>query len=415
MAVELRAINPLSSTANNADYGEILPDWSDLTFSQDLIDPGALTFTYPSLGRNADLLNHGTQLVLTLDGIEPNDARFTVNEASGQRLAESDNISATYACTSNRARAAQLILGPAVGSTATGALDFAYTSASGAQGPRTFGGLMISTLANSMSVTGNTNNQRGGGLTGLSSPRTWLTYPITAFTSSADSSGASWGPTYEFTFKAGDTMQTVIDLLTQNGQAEATMYKKELRLYRPENHGANLTTGANPIVLQTGADFTEASYQETSRDLVNSVLITGGTLTSGNSACVWVKDAASIAANGYREGTYNVSDITDINLLTQIGQKYLALNGVTRFSYTYGVSALYLESNYGRPRPFIDYQAGDSILILDGGSPQAQTQRLRLLSATYPSAQSSAVGLTVNDFFAEQQVKFDRALAKAGF
>src|SRR4051812_41032695 len=96
MAVELRVVD----AAGNP--GEILPDWANLTFSQDLLAPGTLTFDYPTFGgRNANLLTHGVRLAVGMDGVEPLNSRFTYFEGTGSRIAETDGGFATFSCNSN--------------------------------------------------------------------------------------------------------------------------------------------------------------------------------------------------------------------------------------------------------------------------------------------------------------------------
>jgi hypothetical protein len=198
-----------------------------------------------------------------------------------------------------------------------------------------------------------------------------------------------------------------MDWLTASGFAEPYMDKKVLKLVLPDNNGTNYTTGANPVVLQTGRDFVEATYQTTSRDLVTALLVLGE-----EGACTWVYDEDAIDEYGYREGTLSVSNASTQATLAAAGNAFLSIRKIPRYSYTYSVSALYLEKLGGSARPFIDYQVGDSILILDGAA--TSVQRIRLLSASWPNARSSTINLTVNDFFAEREVLLNQRLNRLG-
>jgi hypothetical protein len=390
VAVELRQVLP------DDTYGEILPDWSDLTFSQDLLNPGSLSFSYPVDGRNASVLNHGACLTTLLDGIEPINARFLFNEGSGSRLGDASAAVSTFGATSTLSRATKMLLGPAfldddgTPASSTVADTFAYTD-------KTAGWLLRTAIENSMS--------RGRQLS--ATPQEWLEFPLATFTDDTDSSGEAWPETYDVTFNAGTTVQDVIDWLVNHGFAEAQMVGRELRLYHPSNNGRNLSVGSDPLVLQTGHDFIEASYQTTSLDLANALLVTGD-----DNACTWVYDQDSITRYGYREAVLQVPNATQQSTLIAAGQAYLSTRKDPRYSYTYSVSALYLEKTSNNPRPFIDYQVGDSLLVLDGNA--TAVQRLRLLSATWPSARSATVNITVNDLLAERDVEFDRRLQRLG-
>jgi hypothetical protein len=384
VAVELREIT------SQGTYGEILPDWSDLTFSQDLLNPGALTFGYPVNGRNARVLTHGATLTTLVDGEEPINSRFTYYEGEGARLGDAESSVVTYACTSTLSRATKMMLAPAFGSTVADADMFAYVA-------KTPGWLVRTAIEDSMSRA----RQRTGDYAD------WLDVPVRGFSDTLDSSGAAWPAVYDVTFPPTTTVQGVIDWLVQYGFAEAQMVGKELRLYCPSNNGRDLTSGTNPIALQTGRDFLEATYRTTSTDLVNALLVLGD-----NNACAWVYDTDSITTYGYREGALTVSNASQQATLIAAGNAFLTTRAIPRYSYTYSVSALYLERTNANPRPFIDYQVGDSVLILDGAA--TAVQRIRLLSAQWPDARASTVNLTVNDWLAERDVELDRRVSRLG-
>lgn len=384
MAVELREIK------SDGSYGEILPDWSDLTFSQDLLSPGALTFKYPVGGRNASVLSHGAILTCLLDGIEPINGRFTFFEGEGTRLADADGQMASFGCTSNADRFNKLMLAPSLTSEYADENLFDFSG-------KTAGWLVQNAINNAMSRSINE----------FSTPPNWFNFPITSFDQAVDSSRQAWPAQYDAKFAPGTSVQGVIDWVVSNGFAEPQMNKNDFNLLHPANNGRDLTLGAKPIVLQTGADLIEATYQTTSKDLVTSLLVLGE-----NNSCAWVYDADAIAQFGYREGTLQVSNASTKSTLVAAGQAYLSTRKIPRFSYTYSVGARYLEQTGGVPRPFVDYQVGDSVLVLDGVA--TAVQRVRLLSATWPSSRSATVNITVNDFFAERDAEFDRRMNRLG-
>lgn len=383
MAIELRQITPTGG------YGEILPDWSELTFSQDLLQPGTLTFHYPVDGRHADTLTHGKIFAVLLDGVEPLNGRFYYDEGTGSRIAEADGAEAVYGCTSVLGLGEAMKLAPAVGSTFADENLFSFLD-------KTPGFLARNVV-----------NNAGARATALAAFPDWLTYPMTGFTDLADSAGINWGQTVDVRFNSGDSLVTVMDWLTSNGYAEPLMDKKVMRLYEPAHNGTNLAVGSNPVTLQTGRDFLEATYQTSSKDLVNSLLVLGE-----NNSCAWVQDAASASQYGYREGTLSVSNASSQDTLTSAGQAWLSTRKNPRYSYTYTVSAQYLDTATGLPRPFVDYRVGDSVLILDGFA--TSVQRIRLMSATWPNSTTPAVNLTVNDLFAEREAEVDRRMSRLG-
>ena len=404
MAVELRLLD----AAGN--YSEILPDWADLTFSQDLLDPGILSFTYPTpkpncpaitnptavctcQGRNAHLLVHGVQMCVLLDGVEPLNARFYYNEGTGSRIVESDGSTATFKASSSLERFGTFAFGPAFTSQDSAPTDPYYVFTNKFPGE-----IAITAINNAMARC----NQKTTGVN-------WLTHPITSFTTTKDSFGTNWPQAIDVTFEPGSTVREVIEWLTENGWAEPSFKGRSFQLFQPSTNGTDRSIGSNPVVLLNGRDFTEASYQTASNELVNALLVLGD-----NNKCSWRLNQASIDKYGYREGILKVSGVSTVAHLSTIGDWYLTTHKDPRWAYSYAVSAMYLEQSTAAPlrRPFLDYQVGDSILILDGVA--TFSTRLRLLSATWASARAASVQLTVNDWFAEAEVEMARRMRQAG-
>lgn len=402
MAVELRTV------AADGTPDAILPDWSDLSFNQDFA-PGALSFTYALAGRNANLLGHGTELVCLLDGAEPADGRFIINQAQSTNLAEQDAVS-TYALPSLRQLFDKLLIGPSLAST---------TADSGTAGsPGYWTGVTAGQLLIEAIQYGIVRARAALGLASSVNPLKWLTWPITSFSASTDSAGQAWpsAPLIDYSAAPGDTVSTVIGFLADGGFADVRMQGHSLQAYGPGHFGADLTTGANPVVLITGRDFTDATYQTDSGDLVNALLVIGGTPSGATApACVWRYDTASINQFGYREGTISVAQVSTVAVLNQIGDRYLSYLKQVRWSYTYSQAASYLEqatNPFGSFRPFLDFKVGDTILIMDGS--QFITDRVRALAAGWPSATKASVALTINDFFAEREVELAQRLKSIG-
>jgi hypothetical protein len=163
MAIELRQITSVGA------YGEIFPDWADLTFSQDLLEPGTLTFDYPIDGANAELLVHGVVLAVLIDGFEPINGRFVYDEGKGTRVAASEDPTASYGCSGVLSLGDRMSLSPAIGSTIFTEDLFQFLD-------KTPGYLVRQVLLNTFSranVFGAMPN--------------WVTYPITTFSDTQDS------------------------------------------------------------------------------------------------------------------------------------------------------------------------------------------------------------------------------------
>lgn len=399
VAVELRRV------AADGSFDAILPDWSDLTFSQDF-DPGTLTFTYALSGRNASLFAHGLEVVTLLDGEEPADGRFFLTQGQGSNLAEQD-ASATrqYNLPCIRQRFDKLIIAPSLTSTVADPQAFAWTD-------KTPGDMVITAIDNAMSRASQ-----------LITPTTYITpdHPVSwldatmGFSATTDSAGVPWPDTYDYTPTPGDSVSDLLKWLSDNGFAYSRMQGHTLQLFA--NLGVNRSTGANPVVLASGKDFTDAAYQTDSTDLVNALMVIGDSTGSptGSPAIAWVYDTDSIAQFGYREGKLSVSGISTQTMLKAAGNAYLSYMKLVRYSYTYTQSAQYLEratAASGTFRPFIDFSTGDTVLVMDG--PSLIPERIRLLSASWPSASAASVALTVNDFFQEKQLEIEQRLSKLG-
>lgn len=386
MGVELRTID----SAGN--WGEVLPDWSEMLFNQDLTTSSGLTFNYPRRGRNAGYLTHGQQFAIILDDFEPINARFTYFEDSGSNT-PGDGGSVQYGLKSNIARADKLMLAPAVGSTVADENMFAWVNKSA-------GNILLTALNNAMS--------RAAAFGSVGSIVPWLTYPVPGpLSNTLDSSGFAWPATYDVTFQPGRTSVTsVIEWLRDAGFAECYMDGKVLKVLHPSRNGSDLTVGADPVVIQTGKDLTEATVQSSSLELTNALLVMGE-----NNSCAWVSDAASVAAYGYREGTLDVGNASQQSTLLAAGNAALAIAKNPRYAYTYQMGAQYLDSSVNK-RPFVDYRVGDKVLIFDGPSPRVE--RIRMLSASWPNSSTPTVQVSVNDRFAEEAEEFDRRLKRLG-
>lgn len=402
MAVELRQV------ADDGSFDAIFPDWSELSFNQDFA-PGSLSFTYATTGRNYGLFDHGTEVVLLLDGVETADARFMLIESSGSHLAEQDLFATRqFNLNSLRSKFDQLLVAPAFGSTFSDPDAFNFVNV-------TPGQMVITAIDNAMARAGIRVTPTA--YLSAGHPVTWLNNAM-GFSPTVDSNGVAWPTHYDWDAGGYYTVTDVLNWLSDNGFAYPQMQGHTLNLYA--TLGTDLTTVAEPVVLATGRDFTDASYQDSSAELVNALLCIGDVpaIPAGGSsqACAWVYDQDSIDRYGYREATRSLPGLTTNAKLAQVGHNLLTWMARPRYSFTYGQGITsgngggLLQANH--TRPFLDFQVGDTILVLDGNA--VLTERVRSLGANWPDAFNPSVSLTLNDWFTERQTEFDLRLSRLG-
>lgn len=121
---------------------------------------------------------------------------------------------------------------------------------------------------------------------------------------------------------------------------------------------------------------------------------------------------------GYHEDILDVSDASNPATLKSIGENYLKRHLEPRYSKTYTMVDSLYDNSTGKPlnipKAFIDFQCGDSILILADGGSSVETVYAITCSYSNPSQESASIGLTLNDYFDSWAVKFDQRLKRLG-
>lgn len=376
--IELKVVDSTGTPA------QILPDWSDLTISQDRFDVSIMSFTYSNVGRHFNLLKPGTIISYSVSGFSPSSNWFEVGDNQVNKLDASNAVS--FSLKSTVGNFDRMILGPGVGSTVVEDNLFKYEN-------RTIGYMIRRAIDNSLS--------RG-------SQSKWLDTSSWTFSDTVDSKGTPWYSTYDHTFSPGTKVADVIDWGVQLGFVEVEMKDRKLYAYEPASRGNNYTVAPNIKAIRSNV-LSEHTEQYSVSEWYNSILVTGDTISPNpGPSCVWVQDAASIATDGYREGLWNVSGANQQSTLLEAGKRYLELHKKPMTSRTFA-TVFHPELN---PKPLVDFQVADLIYI--GSDASALSGNVRLISTTWNSSSSASVNITLDTLLDNRARILDQRLARLG-
>lgn len=354
-------------------------DTSAVVVSQDMREPGTLSFSYPPNGSHSSLLVAPCEFVVLINGVEPINGRFSLEDQNQVLTAPQDLVS--YVAMSNMFQFQSMIVAPAIGSSYDDAAAFEYTN-------KTMGWLIRNAIDNSLSRNSN---------------HPWLNQTAWTFDGVTDSSGAAWSQTFDVIWTSGQTVFEVIDWGIQLGLCEAYMYKDQLFVFQPTK--AVGTDRSTTSIFNLGDSITEYTIGKTLREVVNSLLVTGI-----DNVCTWVQDADSIAAYGYHESKLELSNVTQNTTMVTVGTAYLSLVKNPSMSYTLSVSQRLFDTD-SPLLPMVDYQVGDKIGIFD---TQWHSLRVRLISLTQNASNSYTVTLSLSDFKSEDSIEYAAHLARLG-
>lgn len=353
-------------------------DTATVVVSQDMRDPGTLSFDYPPDGAHSSLLVAPCEFVVLINGTEPINGRFTLEDQSQALTAPQNMIS--YVAMANMFQFQSMIMAPAIGSTYDDAAAFAYTN-------KTMGWLIRNAIDNSLSRNSN---------------HPWLNQVSWTFDGVTDSAGVAWSQTFDVIWTSGQTVYEVIDWGVQLGLCEAYMYQDQLFVFQPSNFG---TDKSQKSILSLGDAVSEYTIGTTLRSVVNSLLVTGI-----DNVCTWVQDTASIAAYGYHESKLELSNVSQYTTMTTVGNAYLSTIKDPSISYTLSVTQRLFDTD-SPILPLVDYQVGDMIGIFD---TQWHSLRVRLISITQNASNSYTVTLSLSDFVSEDSIEYAAHLARLG-
>lgn len=350
---ELQAINTDGSVLG------ILPHFSNIEAGMEFSSVGLLRLIYPRLGVNFAHLAKKREIRLLVDGVEPTNARWRLEEREGNDVSEEAGGSAvTWA-----------------GRSMLAAFEFALVWPSDVN---IFSNITAGNIIRTYALRA---QARGGGL-----------YQITfnSFSSTLDSNGVAWTkqlPSIEY--RPGVNMLQIIENLVDQGMCEVAMVGRDLRVYNPGTLSTDRTVTNPPVILRAGRDIAEAPFRASSRGLATVALVVGD-----NGAFSVVSDATAILAEGRLETFISQGGVSDTGTLTAIGQAQLDIVKQERLERTYGLTL-----DPDGPLPQEDYFVGDYVFS-DVGEGNVK-YRVRQHTLTIGQDGSVSGSVVLNDKFAE--------------
>lgn len=402
MAVVLREVIP--DGTQWGVLGEVLPDWLNLEFGQDLKTHSALTFDYANSGAHFNRLKEGMYVVPEVNGNSRwFDSYFYIQESAGSRVpGTAEHHTTKFAGYSLRKRLDKVCWMPAVGSDYADMEAFRYTN-------ETPGGVIKAGVENYLSRARNQYKD----------PSYWI-------------SGIGVSASTKWKYRVDE-----IVLPTTSVNEIITKYQ-DLGIGTARFSGFQLNTAhydwyvddpvrdkTDEVQLVLGRNLKDAEYARTNDNIITALLVRGsedpfreGANDVPSYAVQWViADQSVINRVGYHEGILDVPDVSTPSTLKAIGQNYLRNHLEPRLSTTYSMVDNLVDNRTGlplnTPNVLEDFQCGDSILIMDGTGAKAEKVYAVTLSYFNPT-QSPNITLTLNDYHESWEVKFDQRLRRLG-
>jgi predicted chitinase len=351
-----------------------LPEFSASSVSQEFSDVGSISFSYPRIGINADQLDaNRIEVGVFQDGVEMDDARYTVMTAEEDELDETGMVSYTGLSLLDRLKKA--LVYSADGSTTAG-VDQTFLSVTPGQ--------ILKTLFDQ-------NFARGTG-------RVMRQITYASFSNTTDSNGAAWAFTIPgpITYTVGVNYLEVVRNLVNNGTIEVRMVGRDLRVYNPGTMGTDRTAISEPVVLREGRELKEAPRTKTREAIAAVALISGDNNilrqeTDSSVAAAWGEDETFISQGG-------ISDSTTLGILAA---QEIERSSEIRIEYTHSVVPA--ASPYV---PYADYRVSDYIYTVRGAI--MDRLRIRQLVLDFSPVEATAVSLVLNDKFLERDIVIAR-------
>lgn len=170
-----------------------------------------------------------------------------------------------------------------------------------------------------------------------------------------------------------------------------------------------------------GLNLTEGTYSESVTDLVTYLLVVGSEDPLSDAeekakVIQWVPAPQSaIERFGYHEKILEVPEASTPETLYAIGQMYIRNRMEPRYSKSFNVVDNLYDRHGNRlavPSALTDYQCGDLISLTDNEG--TSVERVCAITLSWSSSSTVSVGLTLNDYFDDYTVEFDRRLKRLG-
>lgn len=366
----------VSAYAIHPDTGRLvpLPEFSALTVSPILNEPGAMEIQYPKDGKNFDLLrsniteDRDIEVEVWLSGRQSSALRFILMESSGDDVGEGAVWS--FSGPSLNYLLSEIRVYPQPGNEK---LELVLSHATA--------GEVIRTVVEQA--------QDRGALEGMT----------LGFSDSVDSNGLPWVNNITTTFSPGTTGKAVLDSLVSLGMVEwEVTTDRVLKAYAPGSFGIDRTLGTDPVVLRRGRQVPDAPRKHTVRESPTSMLAAGseGVYEVAN-------DPEAVSRRGRRiEGFASANNLSDSAAVYGFAQTALNASSPGVMELTQGV-----EFTPGDPRPGAAYDIGDWVYA----DTQNRVERLRIKQWSLSVDKDGASGtVSLNDLITERSVTLARRL-----
>jgi Domain of unknown function (DUF4082) len=374
--IEFFALNP------DGSIRAPLPDVQSYTISPLDNDAGAVSLSYPAVGRNFDILHENVtsdrdlSLSIHINGIPRPQLQAILFESDGDDV-QPDSV---WKFTGNfiAIRLAEAVVAPKAGMPSQGEDD-----------PEENDAHFYSMTAGAIMRTLLQEVQTRGGLNGI----TWSSIGNTT-----DSNGVAWTKIITIKVTPGKTYLEMLKALVEFGMCEFEMYGTDLRMFEFGTGSTDRTETTIPLIFYAGQSILDSPRKHSLRNTATTLLVAGG-----GGIYAEQSDATALARRGRRiEVFHSQGSIHNEDTLTAYIQARLE-----------GLVSGKMEKTHGftlgdGPEPIIDFDVGDwGYSDLGSG-----LEKLRIKQWTLTQDQNGALSgnVTLNDMFAEQQAALARRI-----
>lgn len=381
--------------------GELLPDWSNLEFGQDLLSGSSIRFEYADQGSNANILKNGAYVIPEIDGYQGwYDSIFYVKAREGvSSIGSASTGTTTYIGTCLKTRLEDVRWMPAIGSQYIDSEGFRYTNV-------TPGDIVKAGVENYLSRAKKTYKDATNWLIGAPT-------------------GVSWHYRVDEVIQPTTSVWEMIKKYQDLGMANSMFKGFELITGHYDwFSGMTARNKTETVQLKVGLNLTRSEYTESIEDLTTALLVRGSedpfraddSNNMQTNVVQWVFAPGNIISTyGYHEKILDVSSANNPRTLKSIGENYIRRYQQPRYSQTFTMVDHLYDAETGvmlnTPRALMDFQCGDVILILSDSGASEETVYSITMSFNNPTSQAS-IGLTLHDSFDSWEVKFAQRLKR---
>lgn len=339
-----------------------LPDWHpDTSISCEMQLTGSLDGKYLSTGKNVDLLAANTILVVRYAGFEGKDARFWCQAGSGESAVGEGSEYVRVVAKSIKDVFRKTIV----------------RLSSKPYKPYKFEDKKVGYILDRLF----TDAQDRGAMTGLD----W------DFTTTHDSAGNAWADTIEeIEFPPGSPYDQTFSDMMENGYCEIRLDGTTIQAY---NFGQMGSDKSGSVRLIAGRDLQETPSKWSIEDRAKYSLALG----DGSAWTERVRAETPTGPFGREEQAISFGGTKKKSTLDKVNDASLEKVSGTRREYPRKSSIA-----AGGPKPFVDYNLGDTIMDLVGPVPQTLRVRAFILQ---PFSEGGTVSIALNDRFLENEIK----------